>query len=158
MTVQVRTLPAHHVAYMRYVGRYGPGGIPDLWGRFRRWMQARDLGGDASVKLGVSYDDPSITAPEKCRYDACVVVPADFAADRWVNLMDVPGGRYAVAAFTGSAHEIENAWDRVFRAWLPDSGYQPEDRPCFELYRGDPETPGKAGALRCDLCLPVRPL
>jgi len=158
MTVGVRTLPVQRVAYMRYVGPYGPGGIPELWARFRRWMQARDLGGDASVKLGLSYDDPSITAPEKCRYDACVVVPADFTADRWVNLMDVAGGRYAVGAFTGSAHEIEDAWDRVFRGWLPDSGYQPDDRPCFEVYRGDPAVDAKAGTFRCELCLPVRPL
>jgi AraC family transcriptional regulator len=41
--------------------------------------------------------------------------------------------------------------------WLPDSGYQPDDRACLEIYRGAP-TAGKAGAFRCELCLPARPL
>jgi AraC-like DNA-binding protein len=87
-----------------------------------------------------------------------VVVPPGFAADRWVNLMDVPGGRYAVTAFHGTAHQIEGVWHDVFADWLPGSGYQPDDRACFETYRGAPPSGSKTGAFRCDLCLPVRPL
>lgn len=99
-----------------------------------------------------------MTAPEKCRYDACVFVPSDFQADRRVNVMDIPGGRYAVADFVGTAREIEGVWDRVFSAWLPASGFEPDDRPCFELYRGNPQVDGKPGTFRCELYLPVRPL
>ena len=158
MNVHVRELPAYHVAYMRYVGPYGPHGIPELWTSLRKWMGARDLPLETTVRLGVAYDDPRITAADQCRYDACVVIPPDFPPDRWVNVMDISGGRYAVWAFTGSAHEIGDAWDRIFSAWLPTSGYQPDDRPCVEVYRGRPGVDAPAGGLRCDLCLPVRPL
>ena len=72
--------------------------------------------------------------------------------------MDVTGGRCAVAEFEGTAHEIQGAWDRVFAAWLPGSGYQPDDRPCYELYRVNPMTASGQGAFRCELYLPVRPL
>jgi AraC family transcriptional regulator len=91
------------------------------------------------------------------RYDACVVVPREFTPDRLVDVMDVAGGRYAIAQFVGTAHEIESVWDRVFARWLPGSGYQPDDRPCYELYRGDPSVDGR-GVFRCALHLPVRPL
>lgn len=158
MSVRASELPSYRVAYMRYVGPYGAHGIPELWRRFEAWMAARDLSGEAAIKLGVAYDDPAITAAERCRYDACVVVPAGFVSDRWVNVMDVPGGKYAVAPFTGTAREITGVWDRVFSAWLPQSGYEPDDRPCYELYRGNPNVAGKPGVFRCDLCLPVRPL
>jgi AraC family transcriptional regulator len=158
MSVQVRELPVHHVAYMRYVGPYGARGIPELWQRLRRWMCGHDLGGVPRVTLGVAYDDPTITAPERCRYDACVVVPAGFAADRSVDVMDVPGGTFGMAGFVGTAREIEGAWDRVFGAWLPGSGWEPDDRPCVELYRGDPTVDAGRGIFRCDLCLPVRRL
>jgi AraC family transcriptional regulator len=86
------------------------------------------------------------------------VVPPDFAGDRWVNVADVPGGRYGVAGFVGTPDGIGAAWDRVFAAWLPGSGYAPDDRPCYELYRGDPMVGAGAGRFRCELCLPVRPL
>ena len=158
MNVQVRELPAYHVAYMRYVGPYGPHGIPELWGKFHKWRETRGIAKDTSITLGIGHDDPRITAAEKCRYDACLVVPHDFSADRWVNVTDIAGGRYAVAEFVGTAHEISPTWERVFSAWLPESGWQPDDRPCYELYRGNPTVDAQTGRFRCDLCLPVRPL
>ena len=158
MSVIVRELPMHHVAYMRYVGPYGPRGIPEPWMRLRRWMGTRGLELASTVRPGIAHDDAGITERAKCSYDACVVVPRDVAADRWVNLTDVPAGRYAVAAFHGTASGIEGAWQYVFERWLPDSGYQPDDRACFEIYRGALETGSTVGAFRCELCLPVRAL
>jgi AraC family transcriptional regulator len=46
----------------------------------------------------------------------------------------------------------------VFSAWLPGSGYQPDDRPCYELYRGSPMKDMDRGVFHCELYLPVRPL
>ena len=92
MSVSVRELPPYHVAYMRYVGPYGAHGIPETWTRFDKWMEACGLRPEGRVTVGVGYDDPRITAAEQCRYDACVVVPADFQADRRVSVMDLPGG------------------------------------------------------------------
>jgi AraC family transcriptional regulator len=63
-----------------------------------------------------------------------------------------------VTGFHGTAHQIESEWHEVFADWLPGSGYQPDDRACFETYRGAPPSSSKTGAFRCDLCLPVRPL
>jgi len=71
--------------------------------------------------------------------------------------MDVPGGKVAIRVFTGTAHEIEDAWSALYRTWLPGSGYEPDDRPCLEVYRGNPEVAGRPGAFRCELCIPVRP-
>src|SRR5262245_52664598 len=42
MNVQVQQLPTHHVAYMRYVGPYGPHGIPELWSRLWKWMETHE--------------------------------------------------------------------------------------------------------------------
>jgi AraC family transcriptional regulator len=158
MKIRVEEQPRRHVVYMRNVGPYGAHGIPELWQRLHQWMETRGLGVDTTVRLGVAHDDPAVTPAEKCRYDACVVVSADFSADRWVNAADIPGGRCAVTEFTGTSHEIEAAWHRIFSEWLPTSGYQPDDRPCFELYRGDPAVDVKTRRFRCDLCLPVKAL
>ena len=157
MNVRVQELPSRRVVYMRYVGPYGAQGIPELWQRFVTWIGAHGFDLGATTRLGVAHDDPAITRAEQCRYDACLVVPDDFRPDGSVNLMEIPGGRFAVAQFEGSAHDIESAWDRVFATWLPGSGYQPDDRPCIEVYRG-PSVDATTGAFRCELCLPVRPL
>jgi AraC family transcriptional regulator len=158
MKVELREFPRYHVAYMRYVGPYGPHGIPELWKRFGEWIEKRAPRGADSIALGIGLDDPDVTPPEKCRYDACLVVPESFAGDKWVNVTDVPGGRYAVAEFVGTPDTIRQAWDALYRSWLPGSGYEPDDRPCLEVYRGKPQVSGKPGAFRCELCVPVRPL
>ena len=157
MNVRVQELPPQRVAYMRYVGPYGAHGIPELWERFVTWMLAHGLDPATTTRLGVAHDDPAITQAEKCRYDACAVVRDDFQPDRSVNVANVPGGRFAVWSFNGTAHEIQGAWDRVFAGWLPDSGYQPDDRPCLEIYRGRAYDE-KTGIFRCELYLPVRAL
>jgi AraC family transcriptional regulator len=157
INVQVKTLPAHHVAYMRYTGPYGQGGIQELWQRMARWASARDLWTADHISLGISHDDPKVTEPAKCRYDAAIEIPRDFRPDGDVNVTDVEGGKYAILPFFGKPETIGEAYDQLFGVWLPGSGYQPDSRPIFELYRGehcDPET----GNFRCDICLPVRPL
>jgi AraC family transcriptional regulator len=157
MDVKIETLPSYRVAYMRHIGPYAPAGISDVWHRLARWAGPRDLWSAERVCLGITHDNPHVTEPSKCRYDAALVVPAGFTATGDVNVIDVPGGKYAIARFVGKPWEIGAVWDRLFGEWLPPSGYQPDDRPMFERYRG--EAFDKAsGNFTCDVCAPVRPL
>jgi AraC family transcriptional regulator len=154
--VQIRKLPCYRVAYMRYIGPYGPKGIPQLWGRFSRWRAAHGFDATDTIVLGLAYDDPRIAAEHTCRYDACVAVPGDFLADKHVNVIDTASGRYAITQFNGTAGEIVAAWERTFGQWLPDSGFEPDDKPCIELYGSSGPDPTQS--FSCELCLPVRPL
>lgn len=158
MPIEIRELPPYRVAYMRAVGPYGEEGqIGPLWRSFERWMRAHGLRKPDTLTIGIGLDAPAIAAADKLRYDACVVVDADFRADRHVNTTALPGGRYAVMPFEGTPAEISQAWRDLFTVWLPGSGYQPEDRPCLELRHGF-ETLASPGRLRCELCLPIGPL
>jgi len=159
MKVEIKQFSGFHVAYMRHIGPYGPG-VSKHWGTFRKWAAVRGfLGKDAvnPVALGISHDDPSITPPAKCRYDACAVVPADYKAEPGVNLADIPGGKYAVHRFRGTDKEIGRTWAEMYSSWLPESGYQCDNRPCFELYTGEHKCHSD-GSWECDICIPVRPL
>jgi AraC family transcriptional regulator len=159
MLVEIKELPPFRIAYMRHVGPYGAGGnIPALWTRFERWMRARDLLHSGTLTIGIGHDAPDVVAPEKLRYDACLVIGEDFKPDNSINVSQLPGGRYAVTLFEGTAATISGAWDRMFATWLPNSGFQPEDRPCLELYHNDKGSEHPPGHFRCELCLPVKPL
>src|SRR2546430_1688154 len=157
MPVEIRDIPPYRVAYMRHVGPYGEGGrISALWASFERWIRARDLRRPNALTIGIGHDAPKIAPADKLRYDACLVVDESFKPDRFVNTADLPGGKYAVASFDGTAVEISDAWEKFWAVWLPASGYQPEDRPCLELRQDFERPPGSR--LRCQLCLPVGPL
>ena len=107
--------------------------------------------------ISVYYDDPGITDESKLRVDACITVPPDTKVDGEIGKSKLPAGNYAVGHFELSTNEYEDAWKTMYGIWLPQSGYQPADSPCFELYLNDPkEHPEKKCIV--DICIPVKPL
>jgi AraC family transcriptional regulator len=156
MQVEVRQIPRYRVAYMRHVGPYGRD-IGAFWTAFERWMTARDLRQAETITIGIGHDAPLIADADKLRYDACVVVDDAFKPDRYVNVTELAGGRYAVAQYKGAPSDVGYAWEQLFTNWLPSSGYQPEDRPCLELYQ-DSERRRAPQQLHCELCIPIKPL
>jgi len=156
MQVEVKQIPPYRVAYMRHVGPYGKD-IGAFWTAFERWMTTRDLRQSGTITIGIGHDAPLIADADKLRYDACVVVDDAFKPDRYINVTELSGGRYAVARYEGAPSGIGNAWEQLFTDWLPSSGYQPEDRLCLELYR-DSERRRAPEHLHCELCIPIKPL
>ena len=141
------------VAYLRHVGPYGQP-ISDFWrNTVYPWMVANNLLGQA--RYGISHDDPGITAPDKCRYDACAEVPSGFVATSKSLTTTIPGGKYAVTRFRGTGPEAAQAWAALLRDWLPASGMQLDARPFFEYYPTDATYDPSTGAFECDLCIPI---
>ena len=158
--VEVKELPDLHVAYVRHIGPYAGDGalFQDLFTRLMTWAGPRNLLQFPDTQmLSVYHDDPEITEEEKLRVSACITVPGDTKVDGEIGRMVVPGGQFAVARFTIGEDEYAAAWNAVVGGWLPQSGYQPDDRLCFELYHNNPdEHPEKKHIV--DICFPVRPL
>jgi AraC family transcriptional regulator len=155
MKVEVVTAPEVTVAYVRVLGGYKKQLIDQAFQKVCRWAAARNLMGAGTRVLGISHDDPAITPADKCRYDACVEVPRETASSGEIGIATLPAGRYAKARFEGRIERIGDAWAELMR-WLPESGFQPDDRPCYEEYlRGGS---GDAEQFQVDLYIPVRPL
>ena len=91
------------------------------------------------------------------RVSACITVPDDTAVDGEVGKMVLAGGQFAVAHFEIDSSEFEDAWDALMGGWMPDSGYQPDDRLCYEICHNDPKQHPE-GKHVVDICVPVRPL
>ena len=158
LDVAIRTLADTRVAYMRHVGPYGSAGISRLWPRFTAWCTQRGLLQAQRSMIGIAQDSPDLTAAEKCRYDACIEVDTGFRPEGEVGVQTLIGARYACVRFTGTALDIHAAWQRVFAHWLPDSGWQADDRPAIELYDKGADTAAPDGSFTCLLCVPLRPL
>lgn len=156
LTVEIRNLAPARIAYLRHIGPYGPE-IGRFWQQeFFPWMQANGLTGRDCY--GVGHDDPHITAPEHCRYDACVAVPEDFVARGQAGIATLPGGRYACARYRGDGPGIGRAWVELLREWLPQSGQQIDSRPLFEHYPVGSHYNPQTGEFECLLCVPIKAL
>jgi len=145
------------VAYLRHLGPYGEP-IGQFWKEtYLPWAVMNKLGAD-HARYGISHDDPSITAPEQCRYDACAEVSPDFMATGGALKTTIPGGKYAVLSFKGTVEQAGKEWAALLRDWLPSSGLQLDGRPCFEYYPKGATHDGKTGEFECEICIPVMPL
>ena len=156
--MQVQLIERHpaRVAYMRHTGPYG-----EPIGRFWQqqvapWMETDGLMGRA--RYGISHDEPSVTDPSQCRYDACVEVDESYVPSGRALITTLPGGRYAVMHFKGTGAEIFVAWRRLLGEWLPSSRLQLDMRPCFEHYPVGSSYDAATGVFDCDICIPVAPL
>lgn len=144
------------VAYLRHLGPYGET-IAQFWqNTYYPWAATNNLLEQA--RYGISHDDPSITAAEQCRYDACVEVAADFVVSGGAFRTTIPGGKYAVLRYNGTGERVGEAWTALLREWLPSSGLQLDARPCFEYYPIDAKCDPETGAFECEICIPVIPL
>ena len=153
-------MPGMHVAYVRNIGPYvGDDQLfGELWGKLCGWAGPRNLMNKDTLFLSVYYDDPKITDEEKLRVDVCMTVPEDTRVDGEISKQKLEEGLYALARFEiKEPSEYMESWDAVYRGWLPESGYQPDNKPSYEIYRNDPKEHPE-GIQIVDICVPIKPL
>ena len=106
----------------------------ELWREFRSReseIEGRVGGESYSVKVydsaySFSEFDPGA---EFDKWAAAEVILRPGALDT----MDVPAGKYAVFAHRGPASEAPRTFTYIFGQWLPNSEYEPDLRPHFEV-------------------------
>jgi AraC family transcriptional regulator len=153
MRIDIVERPPVRVAYRRYTGPFGEP-LSRYW-RNQVWPWLAEHGLLDCPRFGVTLDDPARTPPEKCRYDACVELPAG------LTLPDSPeatiaGGRYAVTHFKGTGAVIGVAWGEFLQAFFADPAHRADaSRPPFEHYPRGALFDARTGVFACELCLPV---
>jgi AraC family transcriptional regulator len=158
--VEVKDMPELHVVYVRHIGPYAGNEqlFGNLFNRLYAWAGPRGLLRFPETKFITIYrDNPDITDETRLRTDVCITVPPDTQVDGEIGKATIPAGKYAIAHFEITPDQYGDAWNAVYGGWLPESGYQPEDGPCYELYLGDPKKHPE-GKHTVDICVPVKPL
>ncbi|MHC4748886.1 MAG: AraC family transcriptional regulator [Planctomycetota bacterium] len=80
MEVKIKSVEKMHVAFVRHVGPYNQ--VGKAWDRLSTHLGKDGYLGSGSKFIGICYDDPEVTAPEKVRYDACITVEESFSGKR----------------------------------------------------------------------------
>lgn len=157
--IEVREVPKMHVAYLRHIGPYA--GDTALFGRlFERlfsWAGPRGLVGPQTKVLTIYEDDPHITDEANLRMDVAISVPPGTVSEGEFCTRTIPGGTYAIGHFEILPEQYSETWDAMCGQWLCESGYQPSDGPCLEIYLNNPgQEPGTKHIV--ELYIPVKPL
>lgn len=158
--VKIRELPAIPLAYVRHIGPFigDPALYRRLFEKLVSWARPLNLVHFPDTKIiAVYHGNLGLADENRHRISLGIQVPVDTRADGEIGRMTLPGGRYAIAHFELPLDEMLYAWLSVFRDWLPQSGYQPDDGPIHELYNTFFHAHSE-NKLAFDIRIPVKPL
>ncbi len=153
MDVRIETLATKRIAYLRHVGPYH-----EIGAKFQQlcgWAGPKGIMGPNTESLGIYYDNPEVTPPEKLRSDAAITVGDDVQAEGDVQIGEVAGGDYAIATHKGPYSGLMEAYRWLYGEWLPQSGREPADAPCFEKYLNCPDDAAEEDLLT-DIYVPLK--
>ncbi|MFC4403796.1 AraC family transcriptional regulator [Gracilibacillus xinjiangensis] len=147
MEMKIETIPTSRIAYVRQVGPYGPSNKQTME-KLKNWAKENNLLGTTTI-FGIAQDNPETTPPEKCRYDACVVISEEQTIDQSLSEGVLDGGTYLVCKIEHTAAAVQQAWGDII-PFAKKNGYQIEQKPILERY-----TVEMIRNEYCELCVPV---
>jgi len=152
--VDIAPFKGAHLAAITHRGDYQE--IGNAFEKVYAWASARDLIGLTTRSIGIYYHDPLSTPVKELRSEAGLVVSAKTQLDGEFHGVEVPPLLCASVLHKGPYAELEKPYRHLFRDWLPHSGRDPADHPCFEEYLNNPrELPASEWLTR--VYLPVLP-
>lgn len=155
MNIAIKELPDYEVAYVRHVGSYLE--TRKAWEVLGEWAAKNDLYPPEHSYIGISLDDASLTDEYACRYDACITIRGEHNKDFDPNIKykTLKGGLYALYPFYDTIDKFAIAYQVVYGQWMPNSGYDPDDKPCLEFCMNNPfEDPD--GKAKVNLYIPIK--
>lgn len=134
MNVQIVEFPETKIAVLQH--RAGPEVLNDSVSQFIQWRKETQLSPVATSRtFGVAYDDPKTTPAEEFRFDICGEVKAEVPQNVYgVINKNLPAGRCAVLRHLGPHDRIDAKVHYLYGEWLPDSGEELRDFPCYFHY------------------------
>ena len=154
MEVKIQDIEPIRVAFVRHVGPYNQVGV--AWDTLCTYLGKEGYLGPDCKFIGICYDDPEVTPPEKIRYDACVAINEDFVPTGEIAIQTVGGGEYAVTTHFGPYDKLGETYTKMIGEWLFKSGRELRSEPCMDFYLNDPDSNAPEDLIT-DVCLPLKP-
>ena len=152
--VKIEMAPALRLAGIEHVGPYPE--IGRAFDQLHRLFTTRGLYWPGQKLVAVYFDEAAITPPAEQRAMAAMSVPDKTAVEPPLTELALAGGEYAVLRHRGPYAELGGAYEWLFGTWLPQSGREAADRPCYEIYVNTPMDAAPKDLLT-DIHLPLRP-
>ncbi|MEI6439143.1 MAG: AraC family transcriptional regulator [Alphaproteobacteria bacterium] len=152
MPVQVLNRPALRIAAVRHKGP--PQEIGAAFDKVMAWAGPKGVAMPPAVGVAVYLSDMASVPPQDQEALAGLSVGPDIEADDIVVIHEIPAGKQAVLLYKGPYAQIGKGYQELF-GWLPSSGEEPAQQPCFEINLNDPRQTAPEDLLT-ELCLPLK--
>ncbi|HSL30070.1 MAG TPA: helix-turn-helix domain-containing protein [Anaerolineales bacterium] len=150
------------VAFVRHVGPYDrlldPGSpMSLLWQELFDWGNANRLINADSLLIGIPQDDPSITPPEKQRFDVCVQIPEFRNPSGHIGCQTIAAGTFGVGRHYGPFDDLADTYMHVYDTLITTGKCRLRTQAPFEVYSYS-TVKGDIRIHFTDVYLPVEPV
>ncbi len=153
--VSLVELPAQRVAYTRVVGSYD-GSAQKAWQSLLPIAFQWGLITEQTRAMGITYDSPEITIPDRIRYDACISLAESSQVPDKLLCQTISGGRFARFRHLGPYEALEASFQYIYGEWLPGQSEELRDAPVFCHYHQLDPRQVAPESLVTDIYLPLR--
>ena len=136
------------------MGAYQTIDFGGVWQLLWQYVKENKLYSAGIEHIGMYYNDPKITDPDKLRSDICLILPKPAIAKGEIGVKTLKGGRFAMFAYQGSYQYLSQVYDTVYGKLLPESGFTLRDAHCFEKYVNNPATT-ESDKLKTEIYIPI---
>lgn len=142
--VEIEDLDEIPIAFIRAIFGADGNELLSQYHVLMEWADTNGINYKGSLKrFGMSIDNPDVTPPDKYRYDFALTnrdaaIPLSGAIERGT----FPRGKYATIHCKGKLQDVSEAWDYLYKVWLPSSHFVPRHYPAIEEFVQGPEEIG----------------
>lgn len=142
-TVEIERLSEISIAYTKAVFGADGSGLVEKYLELMSWAEKQGINIKGNLtRFGMSIDNPEVTPASKFRYDFALFLPKDYPKTDGIEFGAIPGADYATVHVDGKLEQVAQAWDHLYKYWLPNSEYQPLHYPAIEEFIQGPEEIG----------------
>lgn len=147
-------IPSQKVMFIREIGEYRHAAVT-AWKKLMRKADEMGVDIESEMAIGIAHDSPHITSQRHLRYDACLTVDHDISPEGEYGLQEIEGAKVAIFRHQGPYEELGELYNRIYSEWLPNSGFQVQQRPSFcHYHQAKPEATSISNLLT-DIYLPI---
>lgn len=132
----IQQIPDLHLAYIRHTGSYDQ--VAASFQRLMLWAATHLVLKWRPVTVGILHDDPDLTAEDRIRFDACVILRKPIQPKGEIGYKAIEGGKFAVFRYKGPYENFYTVYDYVYNVCLFEKGWTLADKPALEWYVQSP--------------------
>ncbi len=153
---EIVELATQNLVYIRIVAKYGSTlDYRTAWEKLIAFANTKQLMGKNSEYIGLSFDNPSITDENKCRFYACISTDKAVNAEGEFGSYTIEGGKFAVFLHKGAYSGLNDLYQAIYFDWLPDNYAKIRNSNPFEKYINNPDEVNEE-ALLTEIYIPVK--
>ena len=102
------------LVYIRIIGKYGDSEPYEAaWQKLMNFLMNQGAFSKTTRFIGISFDDPNVTHPNRCRFYACASVQKNISPTGEFGTIRLYKGKYAVYTLKGSYSGLKDLYNNI---------------------------------------------